>query len=170
MRSYCIFCETNKCAAFASLAEKLLDCRAMYPKQIQHTFSKGIAADIEHDLTPGYVFLFSKEHSSPPDMALARNIPGFIRSLKGSDDSLELAGDDERFAMMLFENGGVIGKTKVFSEGDRIRLTDSAFSGLEAEILKVNRRNQRMQIEIPFANSKIKTWVEYEIVDSAANT
>ena len=38
------------------------------------------------------------------------------------------------------------------------------FEGVETKILKVNRRNMRMQIEIPFAGRPVRTWVEYEVV------
>ena len=58
----------------------------------------------------------------------------------------------------------MIGKTRVYQEGDRIRLCEGAFSGVTAEILKVDRRNMRMLIELPFARTVAKTWVEYETV------
>ena len=45
-----------------------------------------------------------------------------------------------------------------------IYICQGAYQGLETRILKVSPRNMRMQIEIPFANMSIKTWVEYEIV------
>ena len=65
---------------------------------------------------------------------------------------------------MILEKNGVIGKTKVYREGQMIRVCQGAYAGLETKILKVNPRNMRMQIEIPFANMYIRTWVEYEVV------
>ena len=67
----------------------------------------------------------------------------------------------------LLKKDGVIGKTKVYQEGQMIRICEGAYEGVETKILKVNRRNMRMQIEIPFASQKIKTWVEYEMVESS---
>ena len=66
---------------------------------------------------------------------------------------------------MLRQRGGVIGKTQVYAEGDRIRLKEGSFAGVEAEILKVNRRNTRMQIRLTFAGNPVCPWVEYEIVE-----
>lgn len=164
MNAYCIFCETGRCRLIAKEAEILLDCRAIYPKQVQHTWSKGGMIDIEHDLLPGYVFLYAEEKL---DISLLRRISGFIRCLADQDDQIELAGSDKQFAMMLLENDGVIGKTKVYQEGQMIRICEGAYKGTETKILKVNRRNMRMLVEIPFAGMQIKTWVEYEIVENA---
>ena len=61
------------------------------------------------------------------------------------------------------EKGGIIGKTQVNETDGRIFIKDGAFAGTEVTILKVDRRNKRMKIEILFASNKVQTWVEYEI-------
>ncbi|MBQ6961931.1 MAG: hypothetical protein IJQ33_05005 [Clostridia bacterium] len=162
MYTYCLFCETGKCDYVARALMQKISCRAIYPKQVQHTWAKGKMVDIVHDLLPGYVFLYVEDN--PLDIALLRNVQGVIRCLSSQDRQFELTGSDEQFALMLLEKDGVIGKTKVYEEGQMIRICQGAFEGMETKILKVNRRNMRMQIEIPFASQKIKTWVEYEIV------
>ena len=48
-----------------------------------------------------------------------------------------------------------------------IYVCEGAYRGVTAKILKVDRRNMRMQVEIPFASRSVKTWVEYEIVKEA---
>ena len=45
-----------------------------------------------------------------------------------------------------------------------IRVCEGVYKGVQAQVLKVDRRNMRMQIELPFAGRSVKTWVEYEIV------
>ena len=163
MHAYCLFCETAKCNFVAAAAIQRFGCQALYPKQIQHTWSKGKMVDISHDLLPGYVFLYAENEPLVP--SALHSLQGVIRCLKNSDGQYELTGEDERFALMLLEKGGVIGKTKVYREGQRIHICKGVYEGLETRILKVNHRNQRMQIEIPFANMLVKTWVEYEIVE-----
>ena len=165
MFTYCLFCETAKCGYVAYSAEKKYGCRAISPKQVQHTWMKGKPVDIEHDLLPGYVFLYSEDQ--PLDITALRRIPGIIRCLQDQEKRCELSGSDEQFALMLLKKDGVIGKTKVYQEGQMIRICEGAYEGVETKILKVNRRNMRMQIEIPFASQKIKTWVEYEMVESS---
>jgi len=161
--TYCLFCETGKCEYVADSAQELFHCRAIYPKMIQHTWSHGKMVDIVHDLLPGYVFLYAEEQRLP--IGSLRSIQGVIRCLADMEQCCELSGSDEQFALMLLQKSGIIGKTKVFREGQLIRICKGAFQGVETHILKVNRRNTRMQIEIPFASQKIKTWVEYEIAD-----
>ena len=163
MFTYCLFCETAKCGYVAYSAEKKYGCRAISPKQVQHTWSKGKMADIEHDLLPGYVFLYSENRRLRGESL--RTIEGVIRCLADLENRCELSGSDEQFALMLLQSNGVIGKTKVYQEGSLIRICQGVYEGVEARILKVNHRNTRMQIEIPFASQKIRTWVEYEIVE-----
>ena len=160
--TYCLFCETVKCHSVAEEITERLHCRAISPKLVQHTWSRGKAVDIVHDLLPGYVFVYAEE--APLDVAFLRSIGGVIRCLCDGNKRFELSGSDEQFALMILEKNGVIGKTKVYREGQMIRVCQGAYAGLETKILKVNPRNMRMQIEIPFANMYIRTWVEYEVV------
>ena len=161
---YCIFCATEKCSVIAKTATELYGCRAICPKQVQHTWSKGKMIDRVNDLLPGYVFLFFQEQV--PNPAVFRSMNGVIRCLSDTAKQFELTGEDEKFAMMLYRKDGIIGKTSVYQEGQRIRVCESAFEGLEAKVLKVNHRNHRILIEIPFAMRPVKTWVEYEIVEA----
>ncbi|MBQ9265038.1 MAG: hypothetical protein IJ189_12640 [Clostridia bacterium] len=166
MFCYCLFCETGKCGVVAREIEMMFPCQAIRPKQIQHTKIQGKPTDIEHDLLPGYVFLYAEDE--PLNIAKIRKTDGVIRCLSDSEHHYELQGGDEQFALILKRKNGVIGKTPVYQEGQMIRIRHGVFEGMETKILKVNRRNMRMQIEIPFASTRIKTWVEYEMVDGNA--
>ena len=167
MNVYCLFCETGKCGGVAKTAEDLFLCRAISPKQVQHTWSKGKPFDIVHDLLPGYVFLYFNHEK--PDVTRLWKLNGVIRCLSDTDGRCELAGSDEGFALSLLNCNGVIGKTQVYREGDRIRICEGAFEGVSAEIVKVDRRRSRMMIRIPFANRDVQTWVEYEIIEPEKN-
>lgn len=162
MYTYCLFCDTVKCQSIARAIMQTIPCRAFSPKQVQHTWSKGEMVDIVHDLLPGYVFVYLEDQ--PLDISALRSVQGIIRCLSSMDRQYELTGADEQFALMLLQKDGVIGKTKVYEEGQMIRICQGAFEGVETKILKVNRRNMRMQIEIPFAGRPVRTWVEYEVV------
>ncbi len=162
MNAYCLFCETARCDTVARIVAEKLGCKAISPKQVQHTWSKGKMVDYVRDLLPGYVFLYLE--SGKLNIQMIQPIQGIIRCLSTPDRQYELTGNDERFAMMLLQRGGIIGKTKVYEEGQMIRICEGAFAGVETRILKVNHQKGRMQIEIPFAGMPVKTWVEYEIV------
>ena len=160
---YCLFCETGKCDILAKIAKERFGCRAISPKQVQHTWSKGETVDLVHDLLPGYLFLYFEDEK--PLIRELRALDGVIRCLSDSERCYELKGNDEAFALTLLQNNGVIGRTQVYQEGDRIRICAGAFEGLETRIVKVDHRGSRMMIEIPFANQRVRTWVEYVIVE-----
>ena len=122
MHTYCLFCETGKCDSVAALAMQRLSCRAIYPKQVQHTWSGGKMVDIEHDLLPGYVFLYLEDEPLNPTSLFS--IQGVIRCLCTHDQRYELTGGDEQFALMLLRKDGVIGKTPVYQEGQMIRIRE----------------------------------------------
>ena len=159
---YCVFCQTHVCDRIAIQAQQIFDCRAVSPKQEQRKWVRGQAVRETHDLLPGYVFLYADREIEQP--LTLRNIPGVIRCLSDQEHRYILQGSDEAFALMLLEKDGIIGKTRVYQEGEMIRICEGAFAGVETKILKVNRRNMRMLIQIPFANMQISTWVEYEMV------
>jgi len=162
---YCLYCRTAAANAVVRDAERVFRCQAIRPLQVQHTRKNRKPVDIERDLLPGYVFLYAEEALDVPTMW---RIDGVIRVLRNpgegnTGEAYELRGADKAFAEMLLERAGVIGKTEVYEEGQFIKLKDSAFRGLETKILKVDRRNRRMMIEIPFAGRTLETWVEYEV-------
>ena len=164
MHAYCLFCETLKCGMVARNAEQIFECRAISPKRVQHTWDKGKRIDRMNDLLPGYVFLYSETELT--DFSRLRMLDGFIRCLKGSENGFGLTDNDEQFALMLLRQNGVIGKTKVYKEGQRIHICSGVLDGVHAEIVRVDHRNERMLIEMPFAKRVVRTWVEYEIVES----
>ena len=160
---YCLFCETDKVRYISCYLRDLYACTVVIPKQIQHTWSGGRMTDTERDLLPGYLFLYSEE---PLDGTLLCRVQSVIRCLRTTDGKFELQGADEEFARMLLSRNGIIGKTPVYQVGQKIRIRDGAFAGLQTSILRVDRRAGRMQIEIPFANQKIRTWVEYDVIQA----
>ena len=174
MRCYTLFCDTSKCKTLAGRIADRLNCKVIYPQQVQHTWSQGKMVDIQHDLLPGYIFLYLEDDKAEErpgaDADLQAsikglNIAGIYYCLHYNDGTYALKGSDEQFALMLLRNDGIIGKTKVYQVGDRIMLQKGAYAGVDTKILKVDHRNRRIQIEIPFARMFIKTWVEYEMVE-----
>ena len=160
MYTYSLFCETVKCRFVALEAMAKFDCMAISPKQVQHTWKDGKMIDRVRDLLPGYLFLYSEDKL---ELSYCYSMAGVIRLLRTNNEAYELSGGDEAFAKMIYRRQGVLGKTPVYEEDQRIRLTEGAFAGLSAKILRVDHRARRMQIELPFAGRLVKTWVEYEI-------
>ena len=94
MKTYCIFCETQKAGTICIAVSELTGCRAISPKQIQHTWKKGGGTrDIERDFLPGYIFLYAKEDIN---LSLIQRIQGVFRFLTANPDSFELTNEDEQ--------------------------------------------------------------------------
>jgi len=162
MQICCLFCQTAKCGYVATAAMQAFDCKAISPKQIQHTWDKGHMTDRVHDLLPGYVFLYFEDRL--PEQWELRKVDRIIRCLRTTDMMHRLQGPDEQFAEILLQKNGVIGKTLVTEQDGRFTIADETFASVETQILKVDRRNHRMKIEMRFRFSRIQTWVEYEII------
>ena len=161
MYTYCLFCRTDKVRYIACETQDMFGCRSLVPKQVQHTWSRGKMVNRIRDLFPGYLFLYSEE---PLAISCFWQIPGVIRCLRSSDEYYHLSGTDDAFAGYILESRGIIGKTRVLERDNRLELGPEAFGGAKVSILRVDRRAQRMQIEIRFARQTIRTWIEFEIV------
>ena len=61
MYVYCLFCRTQRCARIARLMEIRGVERAFSPRILSRQRKAGENVPTEHDLLPGYVFLFSEE-------------------------------------------------------------------------------------------------------------
>ena len=162
MFTYCLFCETQQCAALAGRIPLTFPCRTIYPQMEQLKWVKRQPVRERHPLLPGYIFLYADQELERTEDLF--RLGGVLKRLGSKEDRWVLRGEDEAFAMMLLEKDGVIGKTPVYQEGDMIHIRDGAYKGLRTQILRVDRRSKRMQIQIPFANREVVTWVEYELV------
>ena len=163
MYTYCLYCEAGKCGYVAGALMAKTGCQAIVPKQVQHTWDKGRMINRIHNLLPGYLFLYSEE---PLEISECKRTQGVVRCLRDGEESYELHGTDEEFALFLLDRKGVIGKTQVTESGGILEIGPQSFRGADVRITKVDRRNTRMQIEIRFLTQIIRTWIEYEIVHS----
>lgn len=159
MYYYCIYCEANRCEMLSATIERIIGCRVIYPVRIQHIWSKGSMIDIEKPLIPGYLFLYSDNRLN--DLKRLESITGVYKLLRYSDNKAELKDSDRDFAIMMLEYNGIIGKMPVFKVGDKIILDKGILKGIDAKIIKVNKRNCRMQVEMTLAGSSTKMWLDY---------
>ena len=166
MNVYCLFCDTTKTDYVVRAADQALHCLAISPKQIQHTYKSGKVIDRIHQLLPGYVFLYSEPPLTPTSIYI---LPDIIRVMRNQEKTYELTGQDEAFAMMIREKSGVLGKTPVIEDDGYLTIKDGIFEGMNARILRVDRRYQRMNIEVPFNGDLIRTWLQYEIVEKKSS-
>lgn len=163
MFCYCLFCSTTKCESAATLLGDMLCCRTISPKIIQRKWIKGKCTEEVRDYLPGYVFLYSDAPLA--DYGKLWTVDGVLRLLGQKEEGYLLTGGDRRFAEYLYRRNGMIGILKAYEEGDRVKLADSSFLGLSGEIIKLDRRKGRAQVQFRFDEKEIKAWVGYDLID-----
>ena len=163
MYAYCLFCNTVKCALVAAAIRQKYGYTAFSPKIIHRKWVKGCCLEEVRDYLPGYVFVFSD--SPVEDFRELNVMEGVLRCLGVRENGYQLSGDDLKFARMLYSNDGMIGIVKAYREGERVKLARDALSGFEGEIVKLDRRKGRAQIQYTFDGSQIKVWVGYELIE-----
>ena len=158
MHAYCLFCETQRCAAIAERIESRYGLRCIFPRIIQRKWVKGLCAEEAHSWLPGYIFLYSKEPVQP-----FMDIRGIIRWL-GRD---ELKGGDLSFARMIYDCGGVMGTVSLAEVGDMCVIDDPIWAGMKGRVFKMDRGRKRCCVRFEFDGVERTVWVGYEIVRKA---
>ena len=161
MYAYCLFCQTQRCAAIARYIQATTGMRCFTPQIIQRKWVHGEPLEEKHSWLPGYVFLYTPEPIQP-----IRHVDGVIRWLCDSKQNYELSGEDYDFAMMLLQKDGIIGTVRLAQVGDRVHLTDGAWAGMNGSIIRVDRQRKRCCVEFRFDATVRNVWVGYEIVET----
>lgn len=68
---------------------------------------------------------------------------------------------------MLHDCGGTIGVLKTYKEGDKVKLVVGAMSGVNGEIIKLDRRGRAL---VRFDGVAMQSWVAIEMIDGSAET
>ena len=163
MYFYCFFCATVKCALVASAIRQRFGLTAFSPRIIQRKWIKGTCFEEEKPYLPGYVFVCAEEPIE--NFTDIRMMDGVIRCLGQRDEGYRLQGDDLRFAKMLYEHDGVLGIMKTYREGDRVKLVQSMMGDFDAQIIRLDPRKGRAQLQYDFDGSSYKVWVGYNMIE-----
>ena len=155
MHAYCLFCETQKCAAIALQIERVYGVRCIYPQIVQRKWVRGECREQRHNWLQGYLFLYSEEPIFPK-----YDIGGILRWL-GRD---ELKGQDLDFARTLYEQNGVMGTIRLVEEGDRCRVADPLWQNLSGEVVRIDRGRKRCCVKFDFDGISRNVWVGYDLV------
>lgn len=166
MIAYCIFCNTVKCDLVAAAIRQKFGYTAFSPEIVQRKWTKGQCFEERKPYLPGYVFIYSETPIT--EFREIWQMEGMLRFLGMRDEGYRLMGDDKKFAEMLYAKDGVIGIMKVYREGDRVKLAREMLGGFEGEIIKLDWRKGRAQIQYNFDNNSYKVWVGYEMIEDDA--
>ncbi len=160
MYVYCLFCRTQRCAKIARLMEIRGVERAFSPRILSRQRKAGENVPTEHDLLPGYVFLFSEERLA--DYSAFAGIEGIVRRVGKTENGYELDGPDREFALRLLEKDGLVGALKMVKIGETVRLEDPLFEGSEGVVTKIDYRKERARVDFRFEGNDCHVWIAVE--------
>ena len=159
----CLFCVTGKEEWVANRIEESCSAiRAIVAKQEKHKSQNGVKTRRQAILLPSYVFFEAPSQVNPLDCFPREHV---IRLLT-VDGSWRLTGEDERFVQWLFRYNGLLGFSKAFREGERIRIVSGPLKDLEGSVSRIDRRGRSGQVTLTFGGRKIAVWLGFELVDS----
>jgi transcriptional antiterminator NusG len=124
------------------------------PRRLMNERVQGNYHKVERTLFPGYVFL--KTFLNAKTYYALTNIPGVIR-LIGEPQQEEM----DRVLRLTTESD-LIGISKVFSEGNNVKVISGPLLGMEGQIIKLDKRKGRAKVNMSlFGEQKV---VELSII------
>ncbi|GMO59406.1 MAG: antiterminator LoaP [Termitinemataceae bacterium] len=104
------------------------------------------------------IFLYQKDF---------RKIDGFYKFLKSNTDIQELAGRDLEIVLYFIKQNSSLAKiSKVtFDNNDKIVVVSGALSGLEGNIIKINKRKGRAKIKLKLYEESFTIDLGFEILE-----
>ena len=162
-KSYgCLFCKTGKEQNVAEQIQTTCpNVRATVMRQLKYRTYKKIKTREEAILLPSYVF-FEAPSSMEPSIELP--MQNVIRVLSMDSGIWQLQGEDERFVRWLFQYDGLLGFSKAYKEGDRIRIISGPLKDMEGKIRRVDKRGMSGQVILSFYGKDVPVWLGFELV------
>ena len=146
------------------LKDKYQDMDVIFPKRKRIRRIGGAAFEEETGLFPGYIFFSTREEGlNLRDIFLKEYA---FKLLRDPDGDWPLKDRDKAFAEMLFAEGGVIGFSQAFYEGDKIRIADGFLKNYEANIIRVNRRAKTAEVSVQLRGKSMTMWLGYELLQT----
>lgn len=116
---------------------------------------------------PGYLFVQTEKMEGSLYEVL-RKTPGFFRILPNNKEYYPLEGKDLSILQHFMNFGQIIDTSKViFDENQRIQVKSGPLSGLEGNIIKVDKRKKRAKVKLDFANESFIMDLAFEIIEKS---
>ena len=158
----CLFCKTGKeQSVVAQILTACPNVRATAMRQLKYRTCKKVKTQEEAILLPSYVFFEAPSTMKPSIGFPMQNV---IRILSMDSGIWQLQGEDERFIKWLFQYNGLLGFSKAYKEGDRIRIISGPLKDMEGKIKRVDKRGMSDQVILSFYGKDIPVWLGFELV------
>ena len=123
---------------------------------------KGVV--IEKPLFPGYVFM-STENLDAYLYGKISEATNYYHFLRDDKNIIPLSGRDLDYIQLLITSGETVGISKAtFDENDRIVILSGPLKGFKGNIIRVDRRKQRVTVSIDLCGNISSFDLSYDLV------
>ncbi len=158
----CLFCRSGKEERVARDFERLYpDVRAVAPAKLRYRRTGGRAVEERVALLPGYVFFRARELGSLRKLFAHEDV---YRLLTYEDREWRLHGGDAEIADAFFRQNGLVGLSRAWYEGDRIRIADGFLKDYEGAVTRVNHRAKTAEVRVRFQEKTVTMWLGFELI------
>jgi transcriptional antiterminator NusG len=161
---YCLFCRVGYEQSVEAWLKKR-DIRVISSLCERIVFRNGKKTREIRPILSGYVFFTG---TSDVDWRNLRDNPNIIRPLEYADHSRSLRGYDLTFVLWLKSKKEAVGISKAVHIGGKIKIIEGPLKELEGKIIKVNKRQRCVQIEINTEAIINRIWLSYEEIEGIA--
>ena len=159
----CLFCRTGREKRIADEIEaEIVDIRVLFAQKLRRRRQGHISVEESVPLFPGYLFFRTGDELDARKLSRHMDVYKLLRDGQGV---WQLRGEDLALAKELFRSDGVVGFSKAYYEGDRIRITDGPLKAYEGRIIRVNRRSQTAQIALGMDGREVTVWLGFELIE-----
>ena len=163
-RAYgCLFVTTGREREYAERLQRDVPgvCAFAACREKHHTV-KGVRNKVIEVMMPGYVF-FQADAEIVPWQSFPRE--HLIRVLTIEKDVWQLVGEDERFVKWLMTYDGLLGFSKAYREGTKVRIASGPLKDLEGRIVKVDNRGRSGKVSLEFNGRQMVVWLGFDLID-----
>jgi transcriptional antiterminator NusG len=142
-----------------------------FPMRAISVRRRGVLVHATPAVFPGYIFIEIDENDSiEANQWIFRRTRGFYRFLKSNRNIQPLSGRDlETVLHFIKKIGPLAGISKIyFDENSRIVVTEGPLTGLEGNIIKVDKRKGRAKIKLDLYDDSFAVDLGFELIDNAA--
>lgn len=164
---YCLFVRSGSEQSVADSINNFDDhFSALAPRRTIQEKSSGQWSTRSLALLPGYVFVYSGEPDQEP---FTRRVDRMYKALRYDPEMRELIGEDREYAMWVYRNHGDIAPSRIFMEGDSIRVADGPLLDCKGRIVRIDKHKRRATVEFDFDGCKRIVSLSAEVITAYAS-
>ncbi|MHB1454425.1 MAG: transcription termination/antitermination NusG family protein [Saccharofermentanales bacterium] len=152
IQCYCLFVRSGSEQSVAD-AINLVDehFQAMAPKRTIQEKTNRQWSEKTLALLPGYVFVYTDDPDQAP---FQRRVNKMYKVLRYNPEMRALIGEDLDYALWVYRNHGDITPSRIYLEGDEIRVVDGPLLDCTGKIIRLDKHKRRATVEFDFDGCK----------------